>query len=79
MAWCTMKEELVGVAAMVAGVCGDKACVDKARGACTKTHPCGHHCGGVRGERDCLPCLEVRWALEGVQWGRGEMGTDWTG
>lgn len=27
------------------------------RNACTKTLNCGHPCGGVRGEPECLPCL----------------------
>lgn len=25
--------------------------------ACSKTHPCGHPCGGVKNEDACLPCL----------------------
>lgn len=25
--------------------------------ACSKTHPCGHPCGGVKNEETCLPCL----------------------
>lgn len=25
--------------------------------ACSKTHPCGHPCGGVKNEESCLPCL----------------------
>ena len=25
--------------------------------ACSKTHPCGHPCGGVKNEEHCLPCL----------------------
>lgn len=25
--------------------------------ACSKTHPCGHPCGGVKNEDSCLPCL----------------------
>lgn len=25
--------------------------------ACSKTHPCGHPCGGVKNEELCLPCL----------------------
>lgn len=25
--------------------------------ACSRALPCGHLCGGVRGERGCLPCL----------------------
>ena len=24
---------------------------------CEKNLPCGHQCGGVKGEEDCLPCL----------------------
>ena len=24
---------------------------------CEKTLPCGHQCGGVKGEEECLPCL----------------------
>ena len=26
---------------------------------CRKIHECGHRCNGVRGEKDCLPCLVV--------------------
>lgn len=25
--------------------------------ACSKTHSCGHPCGGVKNEETCLPCL----------------------
>lgn len=28
-----------------------------ARTACTKLLNCGHMCGGVQGEFECLPCL----------------------
>ena len=28
-----------------------------AKQACSKTHPCGHPCGGVKNEETCLPCL----------------------
>ena len=28
------------------------------RNACTKLLSCGHWCGGVRGETECLPCLQ---------------------
>lgn len=28
-----------------------------AKQACSKTHPCGHPCGGVKNEEVCLPCL----------------------
>lgn len=28
-----------------------------ATNACTKVHRCGHLCGGVRDEENCLPCL----------------------
>ena len=26
--------------------------------ACDKIHKCGHFCGGIRGEKKCLPCLK---------------------
>ena len=33
-------------------------CQARLEGACTRTlRPCGHPCGGVRGETTCLPCL----------------------
>jgi len=38
-------------------VCSQAECVELARSACTRTLVCGHHCGGVRDERPCLPCL----------------------
>lgn len=30
---------------------------EHARNACNKLHPCGHMCGGIKGETVCLPCL----------------------
>jgi len=34
------------------------SCAEKERRACGKRHrDCGHWCGGVRGESQCLPCL----------------------
>ena len=30
---------------------------EHARNACNKLHPCGHMCGGIKGEGVCLPCL----------------------
>lgn len=30
---------------------------EHARNACSKLHPCGHMCGGIKGEAVCLPCL----------------------
>ena len=38
-------------------VCEDELCLERAKLNCTRTHPCGHPCGGVRGEKQCLPCL----------------------
>lgn len=47
-------------------VCEDDLCLDRAKLTCTRTHPCGHPCGGVRGEKQCLPCLRhCSTALEG--------------
>lgn len=58
-AWCVEKGDLVAVHRFVAGVCDAKDCRKRARLSCTRSLECGHHCGGVRGERLCLPCLEV--------------------
>lgn len=33
------------------------SCADKECRACTESRPCGHPCGGVLGEKECLPCL----------------------
>ncbi|KAL7983914.1 hypothetical protein Chor_000790 [Crotalus horridus] len=41
----------------VGSVCSDADCQEYAKLACSKTHPCGHPCGGVRNEGQCLPCL----------------------
>ncbi|XDV30964.1 hypothetical protein PO909_033770, partial [Leuciscus waleckii] len=41
----------------VGSVCSDQDCQDYAKLACSKTHPCGHPCGGVKNEELCLPCL----------------------
>ncbi|KAH9373288.1 hypothetical protein HPB48_005033 [Haemaphysalis longicornis] len=38
-----------------AATCTD--CREHAANACSKTHPCGHLCSGIRGEGTCLPCL----------------------
>lgn len=58
-AWCVEKRDLVAVYQFVAGVCAAKECRKRALLSCTRSLECGHHCGGVRGERLCLPCLEV--------------------
>ncbi|XP_015219296.2 E3 ubiquitin-protein ligase MYCBP2 isoform X16 [Lepisosteus oculatus] len=41
----------------VGSVCSDLDCQEYAKSACSKTHPCGHLCGGVKNEEQCLPCL----------------------
>ncbi|KAK4016037.1 hypothetical protein OUZ56_031000 [Daphnia magna] len=38
-------------------VCNEPDCMEYSRNACLKTHSCGHPCGGVRDETQCLPCL----------------------
>lgn len=58
-AWCVEKGDLVAVQRFVAGICEAKDCRKRASMSCTRNLECGHHCGGVRGERLCLPCLEV--------------------
>ncbi|XP_046604041.1 E3 ubiquitin-protein ligase MYCBP2 isoform X2 [Neodiprion virginianus] len=41
----------------IGNICSDHDCQEHAKNACSKVHPCGHVCGGVRNERPCLPCL----------------------
>jgi len=38
-------------------ICLDKECQDKTKTACTKKLPCGHFCGGIKGEKQHLYCL----------------------
>jgi hypothetical protein len=39
-------------------VCKDAMCQESAAGACTHMLACGHACGGVRGEKEHLPCYQ---------------------
>ncbi|XP_050683096.1 E3 ubiquitin-protein ligase MYCBP2 [Leptidea sinapis] len=41
----------------IGNICADQQCQEHGREACSRTLGCGHFCGGVRGERTCLPCL----------------------
>ena len=40
-------------------VCLGQGCKEKLAQGCSKQLVCGHWCGGVAGEADCLPCLHV--------------------
>jgi len=33
------------------------SCAEKEKRSCAKRHACGHRCGGVKDETECLPCL----------------------
>ena len=55
--WCVTKDDLRSVYALASSVCALEACRKKLAAACSKTLACGHPCGGVRGEPECLPCL----------------------
>jgi len=39
-------------------VCNDPLCIEARDGICRKTLPCGHACGGVKEEKNCMICLE---------------------
>ncbi|XP_015122961.1 E3 ubiquitin-protein ligase MYCBP2 isoform X2 [Diachasma alloeum] len=41
----------------IGNICSDHDCQEHAKNACSRIHPCGHICGGVRNEKTCLPCL----------------------
>lgn len=38
--------------------CSEEECIGRRGQSCTKRHACGHACGGVKGEKKCLPCME---------------------
>lgn len=38
-------------------VCAHEDCTQFLDVACDKVLPCGHYCGGIKGEESCLPCL----------------------
>eukprot|EP00753_Platysulcus_tardus_P011481 PLAT3292.30.p1 GENE.PLAT3292.30~~PLAT3292.30.p1 ORF type:complete len:1705 (-),score=914.67 PLAT3292.30:92-4642(-) len=54
-----------GRSAALRNVCSDEECQEKAAASCDKTHLCGHACGGVAGEADCLPCFKCGTARDG--------------
>ncbi|KAF6200677.1 hypothetical protein GE061_005120 [Apolygus lucorum] len=41
----------------IGNVCVSPECQEHARNACSKVHSCGHLCGGIVNETECLPCL----------------------
>ncbi|KAI5081825.1 hypothetical protein GOP47_0001568, partial [Adiantum capillus-veneris] len=55
--WCVEKRELLSVLELVSNICDSKDCKKQLQHACTRKFECGHQCGGIRGERACLPCL----------------------
>ncbi|CAB3398193.1 unnamed protein product [Caenorhabditis bovis] len=42
------------------GTCSHDDCVNYAKTACNKVHSCGHFCGGIKDEVDCLPCMTCK-------------------
>ncbi|XP_071483043.1 E3 ubiquitin-protein ligase MYCBP2-like [Diadema antillarum] len=46
-----------GLLGPAGSVCSDPDCQRYAENACTKVLPCGHVCGGILEEAECLPCL----------------------
>lgn len=44
----------------LASVCEHADCQTMVKTVCCKTHPCGHLCGGVLNESQCLPCLRCK-------------------
>jgi RCR-type E3 ubiquitin transferase len=54
----TAKAAPIGCASLDGKVCSSAECSQLRDIACTRTHPCGHPCGGARGEEICLPCLQ---------------------
>eukprot|EP00094_Tigriopus_californicus_P010528 TCALIF_10156-PA protein Name:"Similar to MYCBP2 E3 ubiquitin-protein ligase MYCBP2 (Homo sapiens)" AED:0.02 eAED:0.04 QI:14/0.77/0.5/1/0.88/0.8/10/0/4914 len=42
---------------VIDSLCTDRECIEFSRLACQKTLSCGHFCGGIADESNCLPCL----------------------
>ena len=47
-----------GDAGVAGCVCTNDECEERKAGSCGRLLACGHVCCGVRGEEECLPCLE---------------------
>eukprot|EP00494_Astrolonche_serrata_P031945 UN32214 len=43
--------------AALENICNNPLCLEKRKNACVHTLPCGHPCFGIRGEKECPPCL----------------------
>lgn len=56
--WEPLKQESISNEPAFMDVCRLPECIEKMKGSCNKTHPCGHKCLGFRGEKRCLPCLD---------------------
>lgn len=41
----------------IGNVCSDPDCQEHAQNACQRVLACGHQCGGIVNEEECLPCL----------------------
>ncbi|CRK91251.1 CLUMA_CG004931, isoform A [Clunio marinus] len=44
----------------VGNVCVEQQCQEHSANACSKILQCGHFCGGIRNEANCLPCLHQK-------------------
>lgn len=44
----------------VGNVCVDQQCQEYSANACSKILACGHFCGGIMNELNCLPCLQQK-------------------
>lgn len=53
-----IKKQLKSKHAVFADVCGGKDCMAKKSLSCTRALACGHGCGGIRDEAQCLDCLQ---------------------
>ncbi len=49
---------VISILDSLAECCGSADCTELAHLLCNKPLPCGHRCCGVRGETECLPCLQ---------------------
>eukprot|EP00002_Diphylleia_rotans_P039326 TRINITY_DN9099_c0_g1_i2.p1 TRINITY_DN9099_c0_g1~~TRINITY_DN9099_c0_g1_i2.p1 ORF type:complete len:433 (+),score=56.03 TRINITY_DN9099_c0_g1_i2:220-1518(+) len=50
---------------LVIDVCEQDECQKKLEHSCHKTHPCGHRCIGIKGEKHCIPCMNDTCCKDG--------------
>eukprot|EP01117_Protostelium_nocturnum_P011289 TRINITY_DN4098_c1_g1_i4.p1 TRINITY_DN4098_c1_g1~~TRINITY_DN4098_c1_g1_i4.p1 ORF type:complete len:652 (-),score=236.82 TRINITY_DN4098_c1_g1_i4:52-2007(-) len=55
--YCAVELSAANAHSLPLKICNSQDCVAKSKLGCEKTLACRHLCGGIKNERNCLPCL----------------------